>query len=52
MTTPFDLRKQDDESSRKHWRFVEAVVRKLKHWPQWKQAAVRVNKEREAPGER
>jgi hypothetical protein len=34
-----DLRKQEDDLSKQHWAFVEAVASKVESWPLWKQAA-------------
>lgn len=34
-----DLRKLEDERSRKHWAFVEETSKRVEGWPSWKQAA-------------
>lgn len=34
-----DLRNQDDDQSKKHWKFVEDTAAKVGQWPLWKQAA-------------
>jgi hypothetical protein len=54
-----DLRKIDDERSRKHWDFVEATSRRVEAWPSWKQAATttsstdaRIDEEKDSEPER